>query len=214
MLRLSPLVLAALLLAILLWGADSAAISGFFQSSPVDTPTATLAPTETASPEPTETLVATAEVTATATISITATTIPLETPTEALPTETEPPTATAAPTEPPATDTPAALETAEPADAEGTSEESLRYPEGDTELKFDWGMLFDALALFFSYAWLVCGILVFLGVPVVLYFLWRTAERRQEEERLLAGEEAQKAEGESQEEEAQEEEGESQQGED
>ncbi len=214
MLKLSPLVLASLLLAILLWGADSAALSGFFQSSPVDTPTATLAPSDTASPEPTETLSATPEVTATVTISITATTIPLETPTEVLPTETEPPTATPAPTEPPATDTPAVLETAEPVGAEGTPEESLRYPEGDSELKFDWGMLFDALALFFSYAWLICGILVFLGVPVVLYFLWRAAERRQEEDRLLAGEEAQKEEGESQEEEGQEEEGESQQGED
>lgn len=196
MLKLSPLVLASLLLAILLWGADSAAISGFFQSSPVDTPTATstatLAPSATASPEPTETLLASPEVTATATITITETAIPLETPTEALPTETEPPTETPAPT-----DTPVALETAEADEAEETSDESLRYPEGDSEVKFDWGMLFDALALFFSYAWLICGIIVFLGVPVLLYFLWRAAERRQKGDEQ-SDEEAPQEEGESQ----------------
>ena len=176
-LKLIPLVLAALVLAVLLWSADSAALSGLFQSSPVDTPTATLAPSDTPSPEPTETLAATPEITATATITITETAVPLETATEALPTATEPPTATPVPTEPPVVEEPA-----EPVETEETSDESLRYPEGESELRFEWNMLFDALALFFSYIWLICGVLLFLAVPVLLYFLWKEGERRQAED--------------------------------
>lgn len=167
MLKLSPLVLASLLLAILLWSADSAAISGLLQVSPVESPSATTAPSDAASPE------------VTATAAITETAVPLETPTEALPTETVPPAATDGPEEPPAIDAPATPAMGE-TDELG-SEESLRYPEGESKLSYDWGMFFDAVALFFSYVWLICGILLFLGLPVLLYFLWRAAERQQQE---------------------------------
>lgn len=173
LLKLSPLVVASLLLVAVLWGADSAVVSGLFQSSPVERPSAT--PTETptimVSAEPSLTPAASPEVTAT--VPITAT-VPVTETATALPTETPAVTETPLPTD---TSTPPATDTAVP---EATPDENLRYADEDSKLKFEWGMLFDALALFFSYAWLICGILLFLAVPVFLYFLWRASQRRRE----------------------------------
>lgn len=195
-LRLSPLALVALLLAVALWQADSAAISGLFQSSPVETPSVTptvpgvvetptvpsvvetptvpgvvetptapptgeITPTSEATlPVPTETL--TVIPTETVTVEATQTPVPTETVTA------EPPTASAEPS--------ASVE------AEATPGDRERYPEGESNLKFDWGMLFDSVSLFLSYAWLCCGVLVFLAVPVVFIVLWVASRRRQQQE--------------------------------
>jgi len=191
MLKLSPLVLASLVLVAMLWRTDSAANSGMFQSSPVETP-ATLTPTPTASimesvtatvsPQPTVIESPAATSTAgTSTVAPTESVVPVETPTEVFLAETVAPTATPVPTEPPPTDTPVALATSETAEPEETPDESERYPEGESNLKFEWGMLFDSVALFFSYIWLCCGILLFIAVPFLFFVLWRASASRQEE---------------------------------
>jgi len=187
MLKLSPLVLASLVLVAMLWRTDSGAISGTFQSSPVETP-ATLTPTPTASIMPSVTVSVSPQPTTiespavTSTVAPTESVVPVETPTEGSPTETVAPTATPVPTELPPTDTPAAPVASETAAPEETPDESERYPEGESNLRFEWGMLFDSVALFFSYVWLCCGILLFIAIPFLFFVLWRASTSRQEEE--------------------------------
>lgn len=184
-LRVSPLVLASLVLVALLWRADSSAVSDLLQSSPVDTPPPSLTPTaspsaiETSTAQPTviESPVVTATV-ETATVAPTEPVVPSETPTEVPPTETPAPTETPLPIEPPPTHTPAPSATAEP---EETLDASQRYPEGESNLRFEWGMLFDSMSLLFSYIWLCCGILLFIAVPLFFFVLWRTGADRREE---------------------------------
>ncbi len=176
-LRLVPLVLVALLLVALFWRTDLAAVGGLFQSSPVDTPP--VAP-DTPTAVFTPTTVPTAGVT--------------EEPTAPVPAETLPPAQTdvVAPTEPPAvTDTPTPagqLETvtpvpsptgmpSEPSPIPGENE---RYAEGESNLLFEWGMLFDSVALLLSYLWLCCGGLLFLAIPILFAVLWVASKRRQQ----------------------------------
>jgi hypothetical protein len=128
MLGLSPLIIVTLLLALMLWRTDSAAVSGLFQSPPVSP--------ETASPTP--------EVI------------------EAEPTET----ATPAPTVTPAEPTP-------------TPDERQRYAEEESNLEFEWGMLFDSVSLLMARLWLCCGVLIFLAIPVLFVVLWAASKRRQ-----------------------------------
>jgi hypothetical protein len=71
--------------------------------------------------------------------------------------------------------------TAEP---EATPDESQRYPEGESNLRFEWGMLFDSMSLLLSYIWLCCGILLFIAVPLFFFVLWRASAGRQEEAEL------------------------------
>jgi outer membrane biosynthesis protein TonB len=182
-LRLGPLVLASLLLAAIVWRADSAAISGTFQSSIIGTPTVP-APVDTATPVPTST--ATGQPTApfppgTATAEPTAP-APSETPT-LIPTEASAePSATAMPTEPPPADTPSPTPTSAEATVEPTPDDKQRYPDGETDLKFEWGMLFDSVSLLLSYIWLFCGVLVFLTVPILFIVLWVASKRRQQQQ--------------------------------
>ncbi len=188
-LRLSPWVLATLLLAALLWHPELAATGGLFQS-PQDTPTPTpipaptLAPTATTEIFPSATAEApvpaateTAEAppappTETPVLAVTATLVPTNSPTPtAVPTETPViPTATLAPVL--ATSTPISLE------QDGTE----RYPEEDSNLLFNWTMLFDSVALGLSYVWLCCGVLVLVGVPIFFVALWVAGRRRQQGE--------------------------------
>lgn len=180
--RLSPLVLASLVLVALLWKTDSAAISGLLQSSPVDTPPPSLTPTATSTIQPTviESPVATSTI-GTATEAPTEPAAPSETPTiTAPPTETLVPTDVPLPSEPPPTDTPVPPPPSATAEPEGTVDGSQRYPDGDSNLRFEWGMLFDSLALLFSYIWLFCGILLFIAVPLFFFVLWRTSDSRRE----------------------------------
>ena len=173
-LRVSPLVLASLVLVALLWGTDSATVSGLLQSSPVETPP-NLTPTTQPSP------------TATNTVAPTEPVVPSETPTVVPPTETLAPTETPLPTEPPPTDTPVPSATAEP---EEPLDESQRYPEEESNLRFEWAMLFDSMSLLFSYIWLCCGILLFIAVPLFFFVLWRTsADRREDAEQQEAEQE-------------------------
>lgn len=181
-LRLGPFALAALLIVALLGRVDSVALSGLFQSSPVDTPVsppATPTPTFTGTPTavPTEAVTTTTEPTLS---------VPAETPTLVLtgtveptePTATSSPTVTVTSTSLPPTDTPTALPSDEAGGAEPTPDESQRYADEDTNLKFEWSMLFDSLSLFLSYLWLFCGVLVFLAIPLVFAALWLASKRR------------------------------------
>lgn len=185
-LRLAPLVLASLLLAAVVWRADSAAISGTFQSSIIGTPTHTPtvpAPVDTVTPGPI----------ATATGQLTAP-VPTETATQAPPgTATVEPSASApaetptvVPTETPAELSPTATPTPTPSTAAGTVEptpdDSQRYPDDETDLRFEWGMLFDSVSLLLSYIWLFCGVLVFLTVPIIFIVLWVASKRRQQQQ--------------------------------
>jgi hypothetical protein len=177
LLRLAPWMLVSLLVAIVLWRTDTAAISGLFQSiqSPVPTatglsPTAipaelpTLAPTEFPTIAPTLVPTVTQAITPTATLT---------------PTETATPTATAtAPATVAASSTP--LPSPSPT-LEGTAAEPGRYASEDAALRFDWGMLFDSVALGVSYAWLCCGVLFLVSVPVVFIILWVVSNRRKEQ---------------------------------
>jgi hypothetical protein len=184
--RLSPLVLAAVLAVAMLWQADSAAISGLFQSSPVspvETPTTIPAtPTLELPPTITPTVVAPATVGPTLPPSpMTPTLVPSATVmlTVTLPTEAVTATATVTATVLPPTNTPAAPPTIEPS-AEPTGAQAERYPDENTGLKFDWNMLFDSTALFLSRLWLCCGVLVFLAIPVAFVVLWVASKRRQQ----------------------------------
>jgi len=170
-LRLAPWVLASLLLAAILWRTDLAAVSGLFQSPPTATVTSeppTATPTEEPTAIPTDTPVVE---------------LPTDAPTVELPTDTPPPTATQEPTAPPAQPT-ATLEpsaTPEPTATTEAGSEDTRYDE-NADLAFDWGMLFDSVALGVSYLWLCCGILLLFAVPVVFAVLWVASKRREEPE--------------------------------
>ena len=186
-LGLSPWVLAVLLLAALLWHPDLAATGGLFQSpqaTPTPTQVPTLMPTPTAeiqpsataegpSPTATETAEAPpAPPTETPVLGVTATLVP-----------TNPPTPTAVPTETPVIPTetlapPTATSTPVPAEQDGTE----RYAQEDSNLLFDWTMLFDSVALGLSYVWLCCGVLVLVGVPIFFIALWVAGRRREQGE--------------------------------
>lgn len=174
-LKLSPVVLAVLLLAVFLWRTDSAANSGLFQSvpSPLDTPTPGPAtPTVLASPTsvPASVTPGTPQPTAP---------LPSVTPTSPL-TSTVEPTASLTPTvtTTPATPTPAAGSgTAEP-----TPDDRQRYADEDSNLAFDLSMLLDAMAFFLARIWLCCGVLVFVAIPIVFIVLWVASKRRRQRE--------------------------------
>lgn len=183
MVQLSPWLLAGLALTCLLWRAQnwsSAATAGLFQSeqmSPAATPTlpaVTAVPTSglSVTPEPAS--------------SSTPATEPVL-PTAALPTEpissTLESTNTAVPTEAPPTLLPGATLAASPTAASGLPEattEPPRYPAEEADLRYDWGMLFDSLALGVSYLWLACGVVVLLGVLAIVLTLWVTNRQRQD----------------------------------
>jgi hypothetical protein len=81
---------------------------------------------------------------------------------------------------------PTATLTPEPTDMVGTVEptpdDKQRYPDGETDLKFEWGMLFDSVSLLLSYIWLFCGVLIFLTVPILFIVLWVASKRRQQQQ--------------------------------
>jgi hypothetical protein len=186
-LGLCPLILASLLLAAIVWRTDSAAISGTFQSSIIGTVTAP-APqdtaTATATGQPTATTpleTATEALPETATVessapapSDTATVMPTESPAE--------PSATAVSTELPPTATSSPVPTSVEGEGEPTPDDKQRYPDDETDLKFEWGMLFDSVSLLLSYIWLFCGVLIFLAVPILFVVLWVASKRREQQQ--------------------------------
>jgi hypothetical protein len=200
-LRLSPVLLGTAILVSLLWGSGMAASGALFQSPPesplaTDTPAPaptdvpTQAPTDaptfpatsapTSAPSETPTVGATnPAATATATVVLSPTAESTE---PAIPTLTVPPEPSPTPTQ----GTPSVPPTASPAStiaaATATTDPSQRYPEEDTGLRFDWGMLFDSVALGASYVWLCCGILLLVGIPAVFVALWAASKRRAEQE--------------------------------
>lgn len=93
---------------------------------------------------------------------------------EMTPTPAITPTATEVPPLPPA-----GGETGVP---ETPVDESERYAEEETDLAYDWGMFLDSAALMASYAWLCCGVLLFIAIPVLFVVLWVAARRRQQGE--------------------------------
>jgi heme exporter protein D len=62
------------------------------------------------------------------------------------------------------------------------TEDSERYAEEDSNLQFEWGELFDAVALGASYAWLCCGVITVLSIPVLFVILSVASRRRQQKE--------------------------------
>jgi hypothetical protein len=169
--RLSPWGVAALLVAIVLRQADLNANSGLFQSPPKATATAvptTPVPTDTPLPEPTATL----------TEAPTVTLVPSDTPEPtASPTEVSA-TATMTPTEVSPTVTP--IPSPDSVESAAETEGDQRYSNDDSDLKFEWSMLFDSVALGISYLWLCCGVLVLMGIPVFFVILWVVSKRRQQ----------------------------------
>jgi hypothetical protein len=166
--KLIPWVLVSLLLAAVLWRTDLGATSGLFQSPATLTPTTepttptpgTATPTPTAGP-PTQSPTPTATESPTATPELSAT-LTIDTP-----------TATASPAPSPTLD-----------EGQSTQEpnEEGRYPDEDSNVAFEWGMLFDTVALAISRIWLCCGILVLVGIPVGFGILWVASKRRGQQE--------------------------------
>jgi hypothetical protein len=198
-LRLSPVLLGTAVLVFLLWGSGMTASGALFQSPPESPlPTPTQAPTDVPTQAPTDAPTLTATSAATSAPSETPTvgaTSPAQTetaPAEPSPTVTSAVpaipthTATAEPSPTPTQATPSVSPTASPAStnaaATATTDPSQRYPEEETGLSFDWGMLFDSLALGASYVWLCCGILLLVGIPAVFVALWAVSKRRAEQE--------------------------------
>jgi hypothetical protein len=172
-----PWFLLSLLFVLVAWHADIAALSGLFQSSPVETATSAPPPPNTPTPVPTNTPTNTPVAPADTTPVVTTTLTPSPTIEVTLtPTPTLTPSAT--PTLTP-TETMTAPATVEPTP---TLEESgaggQRYPQDPSDLSFEWGMLFDSVALGLSYVWLGCGILVFVTIPVAFVVLWVASRRR------------------------------------
>lgn len=176
-LRFSPWLLLSLLLVLILWQADTAALAGLFQSPPTDTPTvqATNTPAVTPTLSPT--------VTVTPAITGTATPLPTDTP-PVLPSETPTLAPSATPTLTPTESLPADQEPLTPPagdeGGEATGEDRGRYPQGESSLRFEWGMLFDAVALGLSYTWLCCGVFIVLGVPLFFVVLWVASSARRQ----------------------------------
>jgi ABC-type uncharacterized transport system involved in gliding motility auxiliary subunit len=91
-------------------------------------------------------------------------------------------TATLTPTISPTTQptaSPTASRTPSPTQPQATADE--RYAEGESNLEFDWSMLFDSIALGASYIWLCCGVLVVVSLPVGFAVLWAAGRRRHRE---------------------------------
>jgi len=170
LLKLCPWVLVALLLVAVFWQADLAATAGLFQSPPTPEPPTT-APTDEppslSSPEPTEaiTVEATVELPPTATLE---------------PTATQEPTAPHTPSPAPTATEPIATATWTPEPTAEGGETRGRYATGESELEFEWGMLFDSVALGLSYIWLCCGGLVLIGILVAFAAVWIASRRRRD----------------------------------
>lgn len=167
LLRLSPWILLSLALALGVLRADLVATSGLFQSPATSTPTIEATATAEA-PEPTST------VPPTLTSQPTQTLVPTATMTVQPPTVTPtlmPPTATA--TVPP---------TVQSVVPTATVDERQRYSDEGTGLIFEWGTLFDSVALGVSYLWLCCGAIIFVLIPIVFIVLWMASRRRKQQE--------------------------------
>ncbi len=173
-LKLLPLLIFALLFAARFWHADPQAMSGLFQSPPTPAP---------ASPTPPPTKPPTA-------VPATATAAPTQPPTAAPATATAAPTQPAQPTRPSAstetppasptvaaTSTPLPSPTVPPTVTPAATGGSERYPEEDTNVIFDFGALFDSVALAVSYGWLCCGICALFVVPLLFVVLWVASAR-------------------------------------
>lgn len=172
-------VVATLLLGSFVLEVGSSARSGLFQSPPSDADTP---PAEPSAPVPDETPVLTPTLTVTSTLDVTPTVpvpptnepVPSPEPVEqvAEPTAVPPtpagvqetPTTEPAPTEPPVVDEP-----------EGTPQ---RYVDDESTVRFEYGQLFDSVALGASYLWLCCGVLVLILIPVLFITLWIASRRR------------------------------------
>jgi hypothetical protein len=80
----------------------------------------------------------------------------------------------------PAPEAPAAPQRVEDVGEPEAASEPQRYPEDTANLEFEWGTLFDSVALGISYVWLCCGVLLLLGLPLLLAVLWLRSKQRRE----------------------------------
>jgi hypothetical protein len=179
-LRLSPWLLLTLLFVLILWQTEPTALAGLFQSPPTAEPTVPATGTSEVVPSQVPTATITPVLTSTPTV------LPSDTPT-VLPSDTP----TVAPSESPTVNATQELPADEgvltPAptgeEGEGTIDRGpQRYAEGESDLNFDWGMLFDAAALGLSYVWLCCGVLIVLAFLLLFLVLWVASARRQRTE--------------------------------
>ena len=51
-----------------------------------------------------------------------------------------------------------------------------RYTRGESNVIFKWDMLIDALALVVARAWLCCGVIVILAIPILFIVLWNKSQ--------------------------------------
>lgn len=188
--RLSPWVAAVLVVLALLWRTDLAAVPDMFQSSPVEPspPPASATPTEqppdvpTATSPPGEATVTDGPTQEPGVPTATDAPVPVDTPTLPVgvtpsPTVPPPPTATATLAVPTLTPLPPPTSAITPLPS---PTEPQRYPDSDSQLSFDFGMLFDSVALGVSYLWLCCGVLLLLAIPVVFAVLWLASRSRKQ----------------------------------
>ena len=182
LLKLGPWVISSLVLLVLLLQLGLPTTMGLFQSPVTPEPeTPTSVPTQTPSPTlepavPTATQVPTGMPTESITVTV-------EPPATLLPTST-PITPTFTPTPIEATPTPTATilpsSTPEPTATVPAGED--RYPDEESNLRFEWSMLVDSAALALSYTWLCCGALIVLAIPALFAVLWVASNRREQAE--------------------------------
>ena len=173
--QIGPWIAATLFLVVAVGQADSAALAGLFQSPPTETPTPEAEPTLTPTIEAAPTLTPTIEVTPTLTPTLEPTLTPTITP---LPTELPDlaPSPMVEPVETPAIT--ATMPISVGSEELGSVGVRNRYPDEESKLEFEWGMLFDSMALGVSYAWLCCGVGLMILLPIFFLALWVAARRR------------------------------------
>jgi hypothetical protein len=167
LLRLSPWIVASLALTLGVLRADLVATSGIFQSPATSTPT-TEATATSEVPE------------ATVTAPPTSTYQPTQTPMPTATVTVAP--ATATPTLMAPTATASVPPTVQSVSPTATVDERQRYADEGTDLIFEWGTLFDSVALGVSYIWLCCGAVIFVLIPFVFIVLWVAGRRRNQQE--------------------------------
>lgn len=183
-LGLCAVLLALVLLAMTAVNADLSATSGLFQSPQTATAQPTVAtltpelPTASPTPEPAVTMTEPVTPLPSSTPSPTFT----ESPTTGIPEELPPTEPRALPSEEAATAEALPTATEQPTESpeESEAETPQRYADSESVLRFDWGMLFDSLALGLSYAWLCCGVVLIVVLPILFVALWSRGRREQE----------------------------------
>jgi len=115
---------------------------------------------------------------------------PTPTPEKVLPPTVPPPPATPTPVPPPPTETPPPVVVIEPEETQPAATlppEVIVVPSpsqpvpvnpGQAEVVIDSGLLIDSILVYISYAWLCCGVTIFIMIPILFLVLYVWGSQR------------------------------------